>query len=304
MRSRIGVRQIVTVERGKHLEPTLEGKIILVTGATSGMGKVTALRLAQRGATVVIAGRNPDKTQATVQAIQRQAPKSDVRSLVADLTSLTQVRALAQAYRDSYPRLDALINNAGGMFAKRQLSADGLEKTFALNYFAPFLLTNLLLDMLTASAPSRIITVASAQHAGKRVPFDDLTNEKGYKPLDVYGESKLMAIMFTYELARRLQGTGVTANALHPGVVATNFGKDEGAMWRTMFTMLAPLELSPEKGARTAIYLASSPEVATVSGQYFIKLKPARSSEASRDIPAQERLWTVGEQLTGLTAPV
>jgi NAD(P)-dependent dehydrogenase (short-subunit alcohol dehydrogenase family) len=285
------------------MDGTLTGKYVLVTGATSGMGKVTALRLAEQGATVVVAGHNAEKTQEASQEIQRRARKSDVRSLVADLTSLAQVRALAQMYCDTYPRLDVLIHNAGGMFGKRQLSADRLEMTFALNQFAPFLLTHLLLDTLKASAPSRIITVASAQHAGKQVPFEDMTHEKGYKPLQVYAESKLMAIMFTYALARRLQGTNVTANTLHPGVVATNFGKDAGGMWLAMFTVLAPFELSPEKGAQTALYLASSPEVATVSGQYFIKSKPARSSKESYDVTAQERLWALSEQLTGLAAP-
>jgi NAD(P)-dependent dehydrogenase (short-subunit alcohol dehydrogenase family) len=285
------------------MDSTLEGKYVLVTGATSGMGKVTALRLADRGATVVLAGRNPEKTQATAREIQKQVPKSDVRSLVADLSSLAQVRTLAKAYQESYPRLDVLIHNAGGIFGKRELSGDGLEMTFALNSFAPFLLTHLLLDTLQTSAPSRVITVASAQHAGKQVPFDDMIHQKGYKPLQVYAESKLMAIMLTYALARHLQGTGVTANALHPGVVATHFGKDAGGMFPVMFAVLAPLSLSPEKGARTAIYLASSPDVVNVSGQYFIKSKPARSSNASHDVAAQERLWTLSEQLTGLAAP-
>jgi NAD(P)-dependent dehydrogenase (short-subunit alcohol dehydrogenase family) len=192
------------------------------------------------------------------------------------------------------------------MFGARQLSGDGLEMTFALNYFSLFLLTHLLLDTLkasgSASAPARVITVSSQTHMGKSVPFDDLTLEKGYKPLDAYAESKLMAIMFTYALARRLEGQGVTANTLHPGVVATNFGKDAGGMWRMMFTALAPVSLSPEKGAQTAIYLASSPEVATVTGQYFVKSKPARSSEASYDVAAQDRLWAIGERLTGLVA--
>ena len=285
------------------MDGTLDGKYVLVTGATSGMGKVTARRLAEQGATVVVTGRNAEKTQSAVQEIQKQAPQSAVRSLVADLTSLAQVGALAQAYRDSYPRLDALIHNAGGMFGKRQLSGDGLEMTFALNHFAPFLLTSLLLDTLKASAPSRIVTIASAQHAGKQVPFEDMTHEKGYKPLEVYAESKLMAIMFTYALARRLQGTNVTANTLHPGVVATNFGKDAGGIWPAMFTVLAPFELSPQKGAQTALYLASSPEVADVSGEYFVKSKPARSSKESYDVAAQERLWTLSEQVIGLASP-
>jgi NAD(P)-dependent dehydrogenase (short-subunit alcohol dehydrogenase family) len=273
---------------------------MLVTGATSGMGKVTALRLVEGGATVVITGRDRDKTEATARDLRQHAPKGDVHALVADLTSLAQVRALAQAFRESYPRLDALIHNAGGMFAKRSVSADGLELTFALNYFAPFLLTNLLLDPLKTSAPARIVTVASAQHKGKRVPFEDMTHQSGYSPLQVYAESKLMAIMFTYAIARRLQGTRVTANTLHPGVVATNFGKGEGGMWRALFTLLAPFERSPEQGARTAIYLASSPEVADVSGQYFVDSKEARSSDASQDVAAQERLWALSQQLTGL----
>jgi NAD(P)-dependent dehydrogenase (short-subunit alcohol dehydrogenase family) len=285
------------------MDGTLTGKYVLVTGATSGMGKVMGRRLAEQGATVVVAGRNVEKTQGAAQEIQKQVPNSDVRSLVADLTSLAQVRTLAQTYCDTYPRLDALIHNAGGMFGKRQLSADGLELTFALNHFAPFLLTHLLLDTLKASAPSRIITIGSAQHAGKQVPFEDISHEKGYKPLQVYAESKLMAIMFTYALARRLEGTSVTANTLHPGVVATNFGKEAGGMWPAMFTALAPFELSPEKGAQTALYLASSPEVATVSGEYFVKSKPARSSKESYDVAAQERLWTLSEDLTGLAAP-
>lgn len=267
------------------------------------MGKVTARRLAERGATVVLVGRNPEKTQLTVQEIQRRVPKSEVRSLVAALSSLAQLRTLAQAYQKSYPRLDVLIHNAGAMFGKRALSADGLEMTFALNSFAPFLLTHLLLDTVRASAPSRVITVASAQHASQQVPFDDMTLQQGYKPLQLYAKSKLMAIMVTYALARRLQGTGVTANALHPGVVATHFGKDAGGLFPVMFAVLAPFERSPEKGARTAIYLASSPNVADVSGQYFVNSKPARSSEASTDVAAQERLWALSEQITGITIP-
>lgn len=288
------------------MERPLDGKRILVTGATSGMGKVTALRLARQGASVVIAGRDRAKTESVAREIMAQAEGSDVGALVADLTSLAGTRGLAQAYQDTYPRLDVLINNAGGMFGSRQVNADGLEMTFALNYFSPFLLTHLLLDTLktsaTAEAPARVITVGSQTHMGKAVPFDDLTHEKSYKPLDVYAESKLMAMMFAYALARRLEGANVTSNTLHPGVVATNFGKNAGGMWRLMFVALAPMSLSPEKGAQTAIYLASSPEVATTTGQYFVKSKPARSSEASYDVAAQDRLWAIGERVTGAPA--
>lgn len=285
------------------MERTRDGKFILITGATSGIGKVTAMRLAEQGASVVIVGRDTHKTQTTAQEIQRQAPTSAVRFLLADLSSQAQVRALALEVQRTYPRLDALINNAGALFPRRELTVDGLEMTLAVNYLAPFLLTHLLLDLLTASAPARIITVASATHAGKRVPFDDLNHEQRYHPLSVYGESKLMTIMFTYELARRLEGTGVTANALHPGAVATNFGKSAGGLWSVLFSMFAPFSISPEEGAQTSIYLASSPEVANVSGQYFVKSKPIRSSAASYDLAAQHRLWMVSERLTRLVAP-
>jgi NAD(P)-dependent dehydrogenase (short-subunit alcohol dehydrogenase family) len=284
------------------MDRTLDGKTILITGATSGMGKVTALRLAQRGASVVLAGRNQATTDATLQEVRRQAPGSDVHALVADLTAQAQVRALAAEYRASYPRLDVLIHNAGAMYGRRELTADGVEKTLALNVLAPFLLTHWLRASLLASAPARVIVVGSHQHQGRRVPFDDLNHERGYKPLAVYGEAKLMAIMYTYALARRTEGTGVTANTLHPGVVATHFGMEAGPMWRAMLTLAGRFSLSPEQGAQTAIYLASAPEVASVSGKYFIKDKPAESSAASRDVAAQERLWAACQRLTGLTA--
>ncbi len=281
----------------------MDGKIVLITGATNGIGLITARALAQRGATVVIVGRDTSRTERAAQEIKRQAPDSAVHTFLADLSSQAQVRRLAEEFQARFPRLDVLVNNAGAVFAKRQISVDGIEMTMALNHLAPFLLTNLLLDSLKASDRARIVTVASAAHVGMRIPFDDLNHTRGrYQNFVVYGQSKLMNIMFTYELARRLDGTTVTANALHPGFVATNFGKSNGGWWDTVFTLIRPFAISPEQGAQTSIHLASSPEVATVTGQYFAKLRPVKSSSASYDREAQQRLWAVSEELTARSA--
>lgn len=281
----------------------MDGKIVLITGATNGIGQITAQALAQRGATVVIVGRDTSRTERAAQEIKRQAPDSAVHTLLADLSSQAQVRRLAEEFQTRFPRLDVLVNNAGAVFAKRQISVDGIEMTLALNHLAPFLLTNLLLDTLKASDHARVVTVASAAHVGTRIPFDDLNHEHGrYQNFVVYGQSKLMNIMFTYELARRLAGTTVTANTLHPGFVATNFGKSNGGWWDTVFTLIRPFAISPEQGAQTSIYLASSPEVATITGQYFAKRRPIKSSSASYDREAQQRLWAVSEELTARSA--
>ena len=281
----------------------MDDKIALITGATNGIGLITARALAKRGATVVLVGRDTSRTERAAQEIRRQTPGSTVHSLLADLSSQAQVRRLAKDIQTRFPRLDVLVNNAGAVFAKRQVSVDGIEMTLALNHLAPFLLTNLLLDSLKASDQARIVTVASAAHMGMRIPFDDLNHEHGrYQNFVVYGQSKLMNIMFTYELARRLQGTTVTANALHPGFVATNFGKSNGGWWNTVFALIRPFAISPEQGAQTSIYLASSPDVSTVSGQYFAKRHPVKSSSASYDREAQQRLWTVSEELTAPSA--
>lgn len=281
----------------------LAGRIILVTGATTGIGLVTARTLAERGATVVVVGRDTGRADRAVRSIKDQAPKSDIHLLLADLSSQEQVRRLAQEYQARFPRLDTLINNAGAVFARRQVSVDGIEMTLALNHLAPFLLTNLLLPSLKASQQARVIAVASMAHLGARVPFDNLNHERGrYRSFEVYGQSKLMNLMFTYELARRLEGTGVTANALHPGFVASNFGRNNGGWWNVMFTLAKPFAISPERGARTSIYLASSPDVATATGEYFINRSVAKSSAASYDREAQQRLWDVSEELTGLRA--
>jgi retinol dehydrogenase-12 len=283
----------------------MQNKICLVTGATNGIGKVTALELAKMGATVIVVGRNPDKTEAVVNELRAQSGSDRVDKALADLSSLAEVQALAENFKRKYSRLDVLVNNAGAYFGKRQVSADGYEMTFALNHLSYFLLTALLLDVLKASAPSRIVNVASDAHRTVPLDFDDLQAEKKFNGLVVYGRSKLANILFTYELAKRLQGTNVTANTLHPGFVATGFGADSGALMRIGIKITARLMgVSVEEGAQTTIYLASSPEVEGVTGKYFQKCKPAQSSAASYDVDARERLWQISEQLCGVTVPI
>lgn len=285
------------------MRDTLADKTILITGATSGIGLVAAHSLADMGAAVVIVGRDHKRAEASVTQIQRATGNPSVSALIADLSSMQEVRDLAEAFLRTYPRLDVLLNNAGAVFFTRQTTVDGYERTFALNHLAPFLLTNLLLDRLKADAPARIVTVASVAHVGHKIDLGDVNRaSRSYSAMGAYGDSKLANIMFTYELARRLEGTGVTANTLHPGVVATNFAKNNGPLSKVAMTLFSPFTISAEQGAQTSIYLASSPDVATVSGQYFAKSAPTKSSAASYDVAAQERLWRLSEQLTGLTS--
>lgn len=279
----------------------MEGRVCLVTGATSGIGLVTARALAERGADVTLLVRSPAKAEAVVAGIKEQTGNPNVSALIADLSVQAQVRRAAEQFGARHDRLHVLVNNAGGVFfGRRRESADGIEMTFALNHLAPFLLTNLLLETLKASAPARVVTVASAAHAGAHIPFDDVQHRRRYVAFGVYGETKLANILFTYELARRLDGTDVTANALHPGFVASNFGHGETRLWDMAFTLARPFAISTERGAQTSIYLATSPEVEGVSGRYFANQRPVRSSGASYDREAARRLWEVSEQLTGL----
>lgn len=281
-------------------DTSMRGKVCLITGATSGIGLVTARELARRDAHVVIVGRDPARCDAALVHIRREATSDQVEALRADLSSQQQVRRLAQEFLDRHDRLDVLINNAGGIWFARQLTVDGLEMTFAVNHLAYFLLTHLLLDRLKASAPSRIINVASAAHRGAVLSFDDLMGEKNYTGWRAYRRSKLANLLFTYELARRLEGTGVTANAVHPGWVATRFG---GTGWKGQLLQVVARvgAISPEKGARTVIYLATSPDVAQMSGRYFVKERVVNASVASLDTGAARRLWQVSLELTGLT---
>ena len=284
----------------------LMGKAVLITGATNGIGKVAALELAIKGASVVIVGRNQSKTDQVVQQIKEQSGNLAVDGLVADLSSMAEVRQLAQAFRLKYPHLHVLTNNAGGIFANRTLTADGYERTFALNHLAYFLLTNLLLDMLLASAPARIINVSSRSHEGAKMNFDDLQNEQHYNfgGYRAYGQSKLANLLFTYELARRLAGTGVTVNAVHPGSVATGFGENNGGAMKVSMRIFHQFALTPDQGADTLVYLASSPEVEGVSGKYWTNRKAIPSTTESYDEESQKRLWSVSAQMTGVPEAV
>jgi NAD(P)-dependent dehydrogenase (short-subunit alcohol dehydrogenase family) len=282
----------------------MAGKTCLVTGATSGIGAVTARELARLGANVVLVGRSRARCEAAADDVRQVAGESHVDWLVADLSSRSEVRTLAARVHEGYPRLDVLVNNAGGMFQPRRESADGIEMTWALNHLAYFALTVLLRDLLRASAPARVVNVSSMAHrmAGP-IDFDDVEGRKFYRPFRAYARSKLANILFTRELARRLDGTGVTANALHPGFVATNIFQGRGYFYRVQHLAAKAFGISPEKGARTTIYLASSPEVEGVTGRYFIKCRPAEPSKAALDDAAALRLWELSEAMTGLTGP-
>ena len=288
----------------KTNQPTndMHGKVVLITGGSGGIGKETALGLARLGAEVVITGRNPKKTKTVVEQIQAQSGNSQVTSLIADLSLMQQVRSLASDFRANHDRLDVLINNAGAIFQHRERTAEGLEKTFALIHLAPFLLTNLLLDLLIASAPARIITVSSGAHRGARIHFGDLQMQHGLWLFGypAYRQSKLANILFTYELSRRLQGTGVTANVLHPGFVATNFARNNGGIYGLAVRLSQIGALSPQEGAQTSIYLASSPEVEGVTGKYFVRKEAVPSSSVSYDEEDARRLWEESLKLTGL----
>ena len=281
----------------------MDGKTVLVTGGTGGIGRATAEGLARLGARVAVTGRDIARTQAAAAEIAAATANPAVDAFAADLSVQAGVRRLARDVLDACPRLDVLVNNAGGFWARRHLTADGLEYTFALNHLAPFLLTNLLLDQLTASAPARIVTVSSGAQALGKIDFDDLQGERAYSGQRAYNQSKLANVMFTYELARRLAGTGVTATVLHPGVTRTAFGtEDPTAMMRTMTLIARPFMKTPQQGAATPIYLASSPEAEGVTGQYFANRRPKKSGKPSYDTAAAARLWQVSARLAGLPA--
>jgi NAD(P)-dependent dehydrogenase (short-subunit alcohol dehydrogenase family) len=278
----------------------MHDKVCMVTGATSGIGLVTSQALARDGATVIVVGRNPARGAATVDRIQEKTGNSAVELMVADLSAQAQVRQLASEVQRRFDHLDVLVNNAGAFFGQRQVSAEGIELTFALNHLAYFLLTNLLLDRLKASPSARIINVSSEAHRGSRLDFSNLQGQHRYRGWRAYCQSKLANILFTYELARRLEGTGVAANALHPGFVATNFGRNNHGFTAMLWRVLQLAAISPEQGAETILYLANAPDVKSITGKYFVKKEAVDSSEASYDRAAAERLWQVSAELTGL----
>lgn len=282
---------------------SVDGKTILITGGNTGIGLETAAALAGMGADVILTSRDPARGAAAAQTVRERHPGASVTAMELDLARLSDVRAFAQAFLDGHERLDVLINNAGLMQTKRSVTEDGNETTFQVNHLGPFLLTNLLLDRLKSSAPSRIVNVASTAHRGARIPFDDLTSERGYIGMRVYGWSKLCNILFTRELARRLEGTGVTATCLHPGTVRTGFGMDGDAtgLLKLGLALGRPFFLSPAGGAKTTVHLASSPAVEGQSGGYYSRSRRSRPSRAAQDDEAARRLWEVSEQLVGLS---
>jgi NAD(P)-dependent dehydrogenase (short-subunit alcohol dehydrogenase family) len=275
-------------------------KVVLITGGTGGIGKATAIGLATMGARVGITGRDLARTEQAAADIRAASGNPVVDAFAADMSSQAEVRRLAADVLGAYPRLDVLVNNVGGFWAHRHPTADGLERTFALNHLAPFLLTNLLLDRLKASAPARVVTVSSGAQAMGRIQLDDLQGTRKYSGQSAYNQSKLANVMFTNELARRLEGTGVTATSLHPGVVRTNFGVEDQAWYFTLMNRVVyPLLKTPAQGARTSIYLASSPDVDGVTGQFFINRRPKAAKKVAYDPDMTARLWQVSADLVG-----
>jgi len=276
------------------------GTTVLITGGTSGIGKATAVAMAAMGANVVVVGRNQERGGAAVEEIKAQSHNESVELMLADLSVQAEVRRLAEEFLERYDRLDVLVNNAGLVQSKRTETPDGIETTLAINYLAPFLLTNLLLGCLEQSAPSRVITVSSEAQRWGTMDFEDMQSRRKYRGFPVYGMTKLANIMFTYELAERLDGTDVSANCLHPGSVGTNFGQNNRGAMALFFRTFKPFMRSPEQGADTLIWLASSPEIDGVSGKYFSDRKEIEAKKVAYDPAARRRLWEISEQLTGL----
>lgn len=278
---------------------SMAGRVCIVTGANSGIGLPTAEGLLRLGATVVLACRDREKGEAARAEIVRRIPGAQSEVLHLDLASLDSVRAFAREFQSRHAKLDVLVNNAGVYTRRRHVSSDGLELQFQVNYLGPFLLTNLLLDALRASAPSRIVNVSSQAHQGAKMNFEDLQGERRYSGFDAYNQSKLALVLFTYELAKRLEGTEVTVNVVHPGVIRTNLGRGE---YPRAFDVIRLFLKGPEKGARTSLYVATSPALESVTGKYFAKSAEARSSPVSHDAAAAQRLWDVSATLAGISA--
>jgi NAD(P)-dependent dehydrogenase (short-subunit alcohol dehydrogenase family) len=275
----------------------MKGKTIVATGATSGIGEAAVLALAGQGARIVIVARDEARGRATMQKIEAKAPGLGHRLHLADLSSIAETRQVGAGIAASEPRIDVLINNAGALFSNRRVTPEGVELTFALNHMSYFVLTEALRERLIASAPARIVSTSSTAHQGAKLDFNDLQSANGYGGLKVYGRSKLANILFTRELARRLAGTSVTANCLHPGVVKTRFGESSGGFAGLLIPFLRPFFISPEAGADTIVYLASSPDVVGMTGGYFAKRTLTEPSAAARDDAAAKRLWIESEKL-------
>jgi retinol dehydrogenase 14 len=279
---------------------SMGGKTVLITGGTSGIGKAAAVALAAMGANVVIVGRNQERGKATVEEIRARSHNESVELILADLSVQAEVRGLAEEFQERHDRLDVLANNAGLVQSKRTETQDGIETTLAINHLAPFLLTNLLLGRLEESAPSRVITVSSEAQRWGTMDFEDIQSRRKYRGFPVYGMTKLANIMFTYELAGRLNGTGVSANCLHPGSVGTDFGQNNRGPMALFFRTFKPFMRSPEQGADTLVWLAFSPEVEGVSGKYFSDRNEIEAKSVAYDRAARHRLWEISEELTGM----
>jgi NAD(P)-dependent dehydrogenase (short-subunit alcohol dehydrogenase family) len=278
----------------------MQGKTVVITGATSGIGEVAALELAGKGARIVFIARDRNRGEATLAKLDAQAPGLSHKVHYADLSLVAEMKRVAAEIAASEPRIDVLINNAGAAFAQRQVTAEGFELTFVLNHLSYFVVTAGLRERLLGSTPGRIVSTSSTAHMGMKIDLNDLQTKNGYSSLKSYGRSKLENILFTRELARRLRGTGLTANCLHPGVVATRFGHESGGVLQPFLKALQLFAISPEKGAETIVYLASSPDVANVTGEYFAKNKIAKTSAAAQDMGLAAALWAKTAELTGV----
>lgn len=279
----------------------MRDRIALVTGATSGIGTETALGLARAGARVGLVGRDALRTRAAAARIRSAVPGAVVDAFVADLASQAEIRRLAAEVRALYPRLHVLVNNAGAIFDSHATTVDGIERTWALDHLAYLQLSLELLDLLKAGAPARIVNVASTAHRRGRIAFDDLGHARGYSAITVYSQAKLGNVLFSAALARRLAGTGVTSNALHPGVIASGFASGTGGWFGFGWRLIRPFLSTPEDGAATSIYLATAPEVEGVTGAYFDRCRPVQPSARGRDVDLQERVWAVSLGQLGLT---
>lgn len=275
----------------------MNGKVCLVTGATDGIGKVSARVLAEKGAKVIIVGRNPEKSATVLAELKSSSGNENIDLLMADLAVMQEVRDLAEQVISRYDRLDILLNNAGGYFAKHELTSDGLERTFALNHMSYFLLTNKLMELLKSSAPARIVNVSSDAHYGVDMDFENLNGEQEYKAWKAYQKSKLANVLFTYELLKKVPAD-ITVNCLHPGFVATNFGHNIGGFFGPVLKIAQRISaIDPEEGAKTSIFLCSAPEVKGVSGKYFYKCQPKTSSRESRNMDTGKRLWQISSDI-------
>jgi len=280
----------------------MKGKTVVVTGGTSGIGEVAAEKLAEMGARIVLVARDRSRGEGTLARLREKAPGLAHTVYYADLTRISEMKRVAAEVAEAESRIDVLVNNAGAMFSTRKLTEDGLETTFALNHMAYFVVTQGLRERLVASAPAQVVSTASAAHQGARLDFDDLQLAKSFSAMKAYGRSKLCNILFTRELARRLRGTGVIANCLHPGFVATRFADESGALISRFAGLAKLLAISPEKGAETIIYLASSPKIAPTTGRYFYKCRPIAPSREAQDDRTALSLWERSATLAGLNA--